>query len=123
MFQIALPVLGVSDSAASEKFYCEKLGFRREYFHRPDPDSLDPCWLGVARDGVHLVLSSFECDGPPGNQGTQIYIQDAAAVQREFRAAGVECGEELADTSWGHLEFNVVDPDGNRLNFAQNKNG
>ncbi len=68
MFQIALPILGVSDSAASEAFYCEKLGFERRYFHRPNAESLDPCWMGVARGNVHLVLSSFECDGPPGSQ-------------------------------------------------------
>ena len=119
MFQIALPILGVSDSAASEAFYCEKLGFKRRYFHRPNAESLDPCWMGVARGNVHLVLSSFGGDGPPGSQGTQIYLEDAAKVRDEFIQAGIDCGEELVATSWGHLEFNVTDPDGNTLNFAQ----
>jgi catechol 2,3-dioxygenase-like lactoylglutathione lyase family enzyme len=123
LFQTALPILGVSSSAAAEEFYCGKLGFRRAYVHRPDPEREDPCWMGVIRDGAHLVLSSFEGDGPPGSRGTQIMIADAAAVQREFREAGVEAGDELRDQTWGHLEFNVRDPDGNLLNFAQDKGG
>jgi hypothetical protein len=78
--------------------------------------------MGVVRDGAHLVLSSFEGDGSPGSRGTQILIDDAAEIQREFRNAGVVCGE-LVEESWGHVEFNVDDPDGNRLNFAQDKSG
>ena len=85
MFQIALPILGVAKSAVAEDFYCGKLGFRRAYVHRPNPEKADPCWMGVVRDGAHLVLSSFEGDGPPGSRGAQIYIEDAAGVQGEFR--------------------------------------
>jgi catechol 2,3-dioxygenase-like lactoylglutathione lyase family enzyme len=89
MLKAALPILGVSDSVAAESFYCAKLGFRRAYVHRPDAGKADPCWMGVVRDGAHLVLSAF--------------------------------GDELMDQSWGHLEFNVSDPDGNLLDFAQDK--
>lgn len=120
MFQIALPILGVSQSAVAEDFYCGRLGFRRAYVHRPNPQKADPCWMGIVRGGAQLVLSSFEGDGPPGSRGTQILIEDAAGIQREFRNAGVACGE-IVDENWGHLEFNVDDPDGNRLNFAQDK--
>jgi catechol 2,3-dioxygenase-like lactoylglutathione lyase family enzyme len=121
-FSIAIPILGVVNSNAAEEFYCGRLGFRRAYVHRPNANSLDPCWMGVVRDGAHIVLSSFAGDGPPGSRGTQILIDDAVAVQREFRDAGVECSE-LVEESWGHVEFNVVDPDGNRLNFAQDNSG
>jgi catechol 2,3-dioxygenase-like lactoylglutathione lyase family enzyme len=121
VFKIALPILGVSSSAAAEAFYCGKLGFRREYAYRPDPERPDPCWLGVVRDGAHLVLSSFAGDGPPGSRGVQIYVEDAAAIQREFRDAGVAGLEELMDQTWGNLEFNLADPDGNRIIVAQDK--
>jgi catechol 2,3-dioxygenase-like lactoylglutathione lyase family enzyme len=119
MFKTALPILGVAQSAAAEGFYCGKLGFRRACVHRPNPNAEDPCWMGVIRDGAHLMLSSFEGDGPPGSRGTQIMIEDAAAVQREYQQAGVDCGDALREESWGHTEFNVTDPDGNLLNFAQ----
>jgi len=121
MFKIALPILGISNSASAEKFYCGQLGFRRKYAYRPDPAKLDPCWLGVVRDGAHLVLSSFDGDGPPGGRNLQIYVEDAAAVRREFQEAGVPGVSELFDQTWGNLEFSLVDPDGNRLGFAQDK--
>jgi len=121
MLKIALPILGVSKSAVAEAFYCGKLGFQREYAYRPNPHEQDPCWMGVVRDGAHLVLSSFESDGPPGSRGVQIYVEDAANLQREFRDAGIAGPEELFDQTWGNLEFNLVDPDGNQLIFAQDK--
>jgi catechol 2,3-dioxygenase-like lactoylglutathione lyase family enzyme len=121
MLKIALPILGVSSAAVAEKFYCGQLGFRREYAYRPDPAKQDPCYMGVVRDGAHLVLSSFAGDGPPGSRNVQIYVEDAAALRREFVAAGVPEVGELMDQSWGNLEFGFVDPDGNRLGFAQEK--
>ena len=123
MFQIALPILGVSKSAVAEAFYCGKLGFRRAYAYRPDPERSDPCWLGVVRDGAHLVLSSFGGDGPPGSRNVQIYVEDAAALRRELREAGVEGLDDLVEQTWGNLEFHLVDPDGNRINIAQDRSG
>jgi len=101
MFKIALPILGVTSSVVAEKFYCEKLGFRRAYAYRPNPQELDPCWLGVIRDGAHLVLSSFAGDGPPGTRNVQLLVDDVAALQQEFTKAGVDCGGEIQDQSWG----------------------
>jgi catechol 2,3-dioxygenase-like lactoylglutathione lyase family enzyme len=121
MFQIAVPILGVRDSRATEAFYCGRLGFRRAYAYRPDPARSDPCWLGVIRDGAHIVLSSFPGDGPPGSRNVQIYVDDVAAVLAEFRAAGVDVEGDVLDQTWGNLEFNLTDPDGNRLNVAQDK--
>src|SRR4051812_4262754 len=34
MLKLAIPVLRVSDSAAAEDFYCNRLGFRREFASR-----------------------------------------------------------------------------------------
>jgi catechol 2,3-dioxygenase-like lactoylglutathione lyase family enzyme len=121
MLKIALPILGVRYSAVSEKFYCGQLGFRRAYAHRPDPAKLDPCYMGVVRDGAHIVLSSFTGDGPPGTRNVQIYVADAVALRQEFVEAGVPGVGEILDQDWGNLEFGFVDPDGNRLGIAQEK--
>jgi catechol 2,3-dioxygenase-like lactoylglutathione lyase family enzyme len=123
MFKIALPILGISNSVITERFYCGQLGFKRKYAYRPNPSKQDPCWLGVVRDGAHLVLSSFQGDGPAGSRNVQIYVEDAAVVRREFLEAGVTGVGEILDQTWGNLEFGLVDPDGNRLNFAQEKDG
>lgn len=123
MFKIALPILGITDSARAERFYREQLGFQRKYAYRPNPSKQDPCWLGVVRDGAHLVLSSFEGDGPPGTRNVQIYVEDAIALRQEYVDAGVPGLSELQDQTWGNLEFGLADPDGNRIGFAQDKGG
>ncbi len=122
MFKEAIPILGVSSSEASERFYCGKLGFRRVYAWRPHPAKLDPCYMGVVRDAAHVVISSFPGDGPPGTRTVQIYVEDAAAVYEEFKQAGIPVGR-LRDQSWGNIEFSFEDPDGNSLCIAQDKNG
>jgi hypothetical protein len=62
MFKLAVPILGVSKSAEAKNFYCGRLGFQMEFAYRPDPQRLDPCYMGIVRDGAHMVISSF----PPG---------------------------------------------------------
>jgi catechol 2,3-dioxygenase-like lactoylglutathione lyase family enzyme len=121
VFKIAIPILGVSSSLAAEQFYVGKLGFRRAYAYRPAPEQSDPCYLGVIRDGAHIVLSSFESDGPPGARNVQIYVDDILQVRDEFRAAGVELQGDVLDQTWGNVEINLKDPDGNRIVVAQDK--
>ena len=121
MFKVALPILGVSSSEAAEEFYCGKLGFQRIYAYRPSATALDPCYMGVVRDEAHIVVSSFEGDGPPGARNVQIYAEDIAAIYEEYKQAGISVSS-LMDQTWGNLEFGFVDPDGNKLCIAQNKN-
>jgi catechol 2,3-dioxygenase-like lactoylglutathione lyase family enzyme len=35
VFKLAIPLLHVTDSVAAEDFYCDRLGFRLEFAHRP----------------------------------------------------------------------------------------
>jgi catechol 2,3-dioxygenase-like lactoylglutathione lyase family enzyme len=122
MFKIAVPILPVESSERAEGFYGEKLGFKRIYAYRPDPESKDPAWLGMVRDGAHIVLSSFHPDGPPGSASIQFYVEDLPRLRQEMAAAGIELGDdEVFDQDWGNLEFNLEDPDGNRINVAQDK--
>src|SRR5438132_4469678 len=60
MITSAIPVIAVSDSVAAEDYYCRVLGFQKMFAYRPDPSKSDPCYLGVARDGVWLHLQSFK---------------------------------------------------------------
>lgn len=122
MFRVAIPVVGVSSSRAAEEFYCGRLGFRRKHAYRPGPDPLDPCWMVVIRDDVRLILSSFDGDRSR-RANVQIYVENAAALRREYIEAGVPSVGELWDQSWGNIEFGIRDPDGNNLNFAQEKGG
>lgn len=120
MFKEAIPILGVASSEIAEEFYCERLGFRRLYAYRPKPAKPDPCYMGVGRDAVHIVVSSFEGDGPPGSRNVQIYVEDATAIYEEFKQAGVSVGE-IFDQTWGNIDFSFADPDGNSIIIAQHK--
>ena len=123
MFRQAVPILGVANTAVAEDFYCGHLGFRRAYAYRPDPEKVDPCYMGLVRDAAHLVVSSFGGDGPPGSRNVQIYVDDVAAIFEEFKGEGVSLLGEILDQTWGNLEFSLDDPDGNRLIIAQDRGG
>ena len=123
MFKVAIPILGVSQSLVAEQFYREKLGFRRAYAYRPDPALADPCYMGLVRDGAHLVISSFGGDGPAGSRSVQIYVDDILGTRDELVAAGVALDGDVMDQTWGNLEINLRDPDGNLLVLAEDKHG
>lgn len=120
MFKLAVPILGVSKSEQAEAFYCGKLGFRRKFAYRPALERADPCYMGIVRDVAHLVISSFDPDGPPGTRTAQIFVDDVAALRDELIRAGVTVSE-IVDQEWGNLEMGVTDPDGNRIGFSQVK--
>ena len=121
MFRIAVPILGVASSEDAEAFYCGKLGFRKIYAYRPDPEKVDPCYMGIQRDDAHIVVSSFPGDGPPGTRGVQIYVDDVKAVYSEFKQNGAPVDGDIQDQDWGNLEIGLQDPDGNGLTISQSK--
>lgn len=118
MIKVAIPLLHISNCAAAEHFYCNQLGFRREFAPRPDGVAAEPCYMGVSRDNVWLHLSSFSGDGVCG--GVANLIVDAVdALHQEFVAKGVAIAVEPVDQTWGSREMYVKDADGNCLRFIQ----
>ena len=117
MFKAAIPVLHVSNSAAAEAFYCQRLGFRRQFAYRVDQTEADPCYLGVTRDGVWLHLSSFAGDGVAGGV-VYLQVEDVDALHAELAAKGVSIDLEPTDQTWGNREMYVKDPDANSLRFV-----
>jgi catechol 2,3-dioxygenase-like lactoylglutathione lyase family enzyme len=110
-----VPVLPVSDLACTIDFY-HRLGFTSRRYK--DGHS----YAFIRRDGHELHLSKLR--GLPQKQspgGAYFYLADgtAAALEAEFRAAGVPIVEPLAPREWGMNEFVVNDPDGNQLVFGE----
>ncbi len=48
-----------------------------------------------------------------------VTVDDAASPFDEYRAAGLEFTQLLADKPWGMREFGIRTPDGHRLMFGQ----
>lgn len=118
MLKLAIPVLHVSSSAAAEEFYCNRLGFRREFAYRFDDAKPDPCYMGLMRDGAKLHVSSFSGDGVSGGV-VYLLVDDVDALHPELVARGVAIDLEPTDQTWGNREMYVKDPDGNSIRFVR----
>ena len=117
MFKSAIPVLHVSGAAAAEEFYCDRLGFCRQFVYRVDETRPDPCYMGLARDGVELHISSFPGDGVSGGV-VFLLVEDVDALHAELVAKGVPVALEPTDQTWGNREMYVEDSDGNSIRFV-----
>lgn len=117
LFMRAIPVLHVCSAAAAAEFYCRRLGFRRTSAYCFDEASPDPCYLGLARDGATLHVSTFAADGVPGGV-IFLVVEDVDRLHADLVAGGVPIALEPTDQTWGNREMYVEDPDGNSLRFV-----
>jgi catechol 2,3-dioxygenase-like lactoylglutathione lyase family enzyme len=108
MFERVAPIFPVRDVGAALAFYAT-LGFDvRAYAGAP---------YGYAtRDGVVIHLGEAAENGPRG-ASAYLFVTDADAVAREWRATGAEVHGPV-DTEWGKHEGAMVDPDGNVIRFG-----
>jgi uncharacterized glyoxalase superfamily protein PhnB len=118
VLKLAIPLLHVSSSSVAEEFYCDRLGFKREFAHRGDESKADPCYMGISRDSVWLHLSSFSGDGVSGGVANLI-VDNVDALHAEFVAKGIRIAVAPVDQTWGTREMYVKDADGNTLRFIQ----
>lgn len=117
MITSAIPVIAVTDSARAEDYYCRVLGFQKMSAYRPDPSKSDPCYLGVARDGVWLHLQSFKRERA-GMTDAFLWVADVDLLHAEVSARGAVVQLPPTDQTWGTRETGIRDPDGNVLVFS-----
>ena len=113
----AIPVIAVSSSAKAEDYYCRILGFQKVFAHRPDPAKPDPCYLGVARDGVTLHLESFRRERA-GKTSAFLWVSDVDQLYQEISTRGANTQMAPTHQTWGNRETHIRDQDGNALCFA-----
>ena len=116
MYRFAIPVLHAATSRKAEQFYCESLGFEQTFAYRPFGGD-DPCYMGFARDDVHLHVSSFSGDGVSGGV-VFIGVEDVDALHAELVRNGVTIDLPPTDQSWGNREMYVADHDRNSIRFV-----
>ncbi len=115
------PMLAVTDLPRAVRFYVERLGFNCSSMH-----GNPPVWAEVERDGVALMLNAppADCvrrDVPPKSRDYQIFyfdVKNVADLHAEFRSRGVLV-TDLRVAFYGMKEFEVRDPDGYWLWFAE----
>ena len=106
----ALPQLPVDDVAGAIAHYCDVLGFGINYQQHD---------LGVMyRDAITLLLIQ-RTPKHTGIGSCGFYVADADALHTELTAKGANVITAPISRPWGLREFSILDPAGNRLNFAQ----
>lgn len=100
----------VRDLDAARRFYGETLGFAEEYF------DADGGWARLERDGTMIALAPGEPD--PDGPVAHVEVADVKAEAERLRSAGVRVGVVLE--LHGQIRLvEVFDPDGNRVELAQ----
>ena len=100
----------VRDLDAARAFYKNKLGFAEIYVDG------DGTWVKLERNGMEIGLAQ----GEPNEEGgvAHVDVDDVKAVADELRDEGVEVG--VVFELHGEMRLlDVYDPDGNRLQFAE----
>jgi catechol 2,3-dioxygenase-like lactoylglutathione lyase family enzyme len=100
----------VRDLDAARGFYKHKLGFTESF---ADDEGN---WAKLERNGMEIGLA----EGEPQEDGgvAHVDVADVKAAAEELRQAGVEIG--VVFELHGEMRLlDVFDPDGNRLQFAQ----
>jgi catechol 2,3-dioxygenase-like lactoylglutathione lyase family enzyme len=111
-----VPMLPVQSLARAVEFYCDKLGFEVE--RRRD----DWGWAMLKFDEVRLMLDQSINQHPGVARDAVLYLypDDVAAYHAQLRRNGLAL-PDLDITFYGHAEFRLDDPDGNRLWIGQSK--
>ena len=109
------PILPVKNLTRAMDFY-HSLGFQASAYQNGD-------FYGfLSRDNIDLHLNRTDMLIENHNPcGVYFYLADgsAAALEAEFRAAGVKILSPLAPREWKMNEFVLSDPDGNLLRFGE----
>ena len=113
-----VPTLRVRDASAACQYFCDQLGFAKDWEHRFEPGL--PLFVSVSRDGVSLHLSEHTGDGPLQVR-VYVYVQDPEALFAQLESRGARIVAEPELQPYGVLEFIVEDLDGNQIRFGGTK--
>ena len=106
----ALQELPFDDVPAAVTYYHEVLGFRINYRQHDlgvmDRDAITI--LRIARTEAHKGIGSFEA-----------YVSNADTLYEEVVAKGAMILGSPVSHPWGLRDFRVIEPEGNRITFAQ----
>jgi len=110
MLRRVMPELPLSDVGTGVAYYRDVLGFEVNYSQHD---------IGVMdRDGMRVLLIA-RSSRQTGIGSCAFYVTDADALHAELTASGANVQGPPVSKPWGLREFSVLDPEGNRLTFAQ----
>jgi catechol 2,3-dioxygenase-like lactoylglutathione lyase family enzyme len=110
-------ILAVQDLLASTAFWCDVLGFTRDFGDGSDG------WSWLSRDGFSVGLGECASEPPAGTLGDHSYVayvtvDDVDALFAEYQGRGVPLSAPPTSKPWGMREFAMRTPDGHRMTFG-----
>jgi len=110
----AAAVFVVRDIAAARDHYRDALGFDAT-FEWGTPLH----YVCLCRDEVQLhLVSAAGTDRLPGQGALCVFVRDVDAVHAELAARGAGVVKPPQTYDYGMRDFDVLDPDGNRITFG-----
>jgi catechol 2,3-dioxygenase-like lactoylglutathione lyase family enzyme len=100
----------VKDLDAGRAFYSEKLGFQESFVDE------EARWVNLERGGMEIALTEGEPEAE--SAVATIDVEDVKAEAERLRGQGVEVGVVLELHGEMRL-LDVFDPDGNRIQLAE----
>jgi len=97
------------------EFYTNKMGLKLDY--RQGDTYASFLFDNNVRLGIKKASEEREI---PGTQAFFFTSKDAKADYEDAKARGLEIYKELTDEPWA-VEFSVLDPDGNKIEYLQRK--
>jgi len=113
------PLLFVQNGRASVAYYCEKLGFSKDWEHGGEKVII----AQVSRDGINIILDATSVLPKAGRPSVlSVSLEDPKKLQalyREFLDKGVKIRNPPFEVIWQKdlYQFDVEDLDGNVLVF------
>lgn len=115
MTQTVTPQFRITNARRSTAFYVDGLGFEIDWEHRFEPGF--PVFMQLTRADQTIFLTEHAGDCEVGG-AAYFVVPDVDACYKDFLARGLTLIDPPEDTPWGTREMLVMDPDGNRLRFA-----
>ncbi len=107
----ASTVFQVKELANSLRFYCDVLGFHKDFEFGP--------YAGLHLGECHLHLCAHTTwNRPPGGGAVVVFSDEVDAYWAAIKERGAEIALEPTDEPYGMRDFVVRDPDGNVLTFG-----
>ena len=108
-------VFYTNDLDTAVDFYTNKIGLKLDY------QSGDKYASFLFDNGVKLGIKKAKEEREiPGAQTLFLAVQDARSEYAVAKEKGLNILKELVEEDWA-MEFSVLDPDGNKIEFVQNK--
>ena len=115
--KLELVPVPVSDVDRAKAFYVDRVGFNADHDHRVT-DELRFVQLTPPGSACSIVIGTGITKMLPGSQqGLQVVVKDAEAVQKALRSRGVETSE-IDKQPWGWFIY-FSDPDCNTWSVQQ----